>query len=166
MQNCYGTEIYVTHSVKNLFSLLLALVSFTFSFAQADFSRPTVVSVSPDEWSISLNAGANVSAVFSEAMNASTINGSTFELRNALNNTLVTATVTYNAATRTATLYPTTPFNSLIYMAKIKGGTSGVKDVSGNYMLNDYSWYFIIIPLLILPHQRCYLFRQPMVRQV
>ena len=129
---------------RKFLSLLLAMVSFGFSFAQTDVTRPAVVSVSPGSWSISINAGTTVSATFSEAMNAATINGSTFELRNALNNALVTATVTYNAATRTATLYPTTPLFSLLFYAKIKGGTTGVKDMAGNTMLNDYSWYFII----------------------
>src|SRR5258706_3048304 len=133
--------------LRNLFSLFVALASFTLSFAQTDIIRPAVISVSPGNWSISINAGTTVTATFSEAMTASSISGATFELRNALNGALVPATVTYNAATRTATLYPTTPLTSFLYMAKVRGGSTGVKDLSANYMLSDYSWYFFMIPL-------------------
>ena len=75
-------------------------------------------------------------------MNASTINSSTIELRNAAN-TLITATVSYNAATRTATLTPSASLaNSTVYTVTIKGGASGVKDVAGNALAIDYSWSF------------------------
>jgi hypothetical protein len=136
---------------KNFLSLLFALVTFTYASAQTDVTRPTVVSVSPGNWSITINTGVTVSAVFSEAMNASTINGSTFELRNVFTNALVPATVTYNATNRTATLYPSSRLdNSLLYSATVKGGTTGVKDISGNYLVSDYTWYFIMIPLIDL----------------
>ena len=75
-------------------------------------------------------------------MNAGTINNSTIELRNA-SNTLITATVSYNAGTRTATLTPSSALaNSTIYTAKIIGGSSGVKDAAGNALAADYSWSF------------------------
>ena len=65
-------------------------------------------------------------------MNASTISGSTIELRNA-SNVLITVTVSYNAATRTVTLTPSASLaNSTVYTVTIKGGASGVKDVAGN----------------------------------
>ena len=136
---------------KQCLFLVIAVISFTISFAQSDVTRPTVVSVSPGNWSITINSGSTVSAVFSEAMNAFSINGATFELRNTFTNALITATIAYNSTTRTATLFPTTPLTTaFVYTAKIKGGTAGVKDLAGNAMLNDYTWSFIVIPLVDL----------------
>jgi len=134
---------------RNYVSLILAILVFSFS-AKADTTPPVVVSVSPPNWSISINSGISVTATFSEAMNASTINSATFQLRNILSNALVPATVTYNAATRTATLYPNSVLNSLLYYVNIDGGSTGVKDLAGIPMTNDYSWYFIMIPLVDL----------------
>ena len=75
-------------------------------------------------------------------MNAATISGSTIELRNA-SNILISATVSYNAGTTTATLTPSAALaNSTVYTAKIISGASGVKDVAGNALAIDYSWSF------------------------
>ena len=136
--------------LRKFSTLVLALTLFGFSGQATDLTPPTVISISPGNWSIGINAGINVSAVFSEPMNPATINGTTFQLRNVLSNTLVTATVTYNATTRTTILYPTTPLNSLLYYVNIDGGSTGVRDAAGNAMTSDYSWYFIIIPLVDL----------------
>ncbi len=83
-------------------------------------------------------------------MNASTIHNNTFELFNLLNGAEVPATIVYNSATRTATLYPSSTLNSLLYAARVKGGSSGVKDLAGNALASDYIWYFIMIPLFDL----------------
>lgn len=117
------------------------------SSAQADVTRPYVISESPAEYSINLDAGISVAAVFNEAMNPATINSGTFELRNALTGTLINSVVTYNAANRTARLYPANPLLSLIYTVKVKGGVSGVKDLAGNAMAADNNWIFVVIPL-------------------
>ena len=66
---------------------------------------PTVTSKSPADGATGVSLGTSVTATFSEAMDAATINGTTFELRNA-SNALVSATVSYNAGTKTATLSP------------------------------------------------------------
>lgn len=123
--------------------LLLASVSFIFSNAQ-DVTKPTVTSVSP--W-LTIDMGTTVSAVFSETMNPSTINTTTVELFNALNGSKINGIVTYTASTKKATLYPSSPLNSLLYIARVKGGASGVKDLAGNPMANDFTWAFIMIPL-------------------
>jgi hypothetical protein len=108
-----------------------------------DITPPLVASVLPADLSTNVNINATITAVFNEAMNASSINSSTFELRNASSNGLVAATLIYNAATKTATLTPMAALtNSAAYVAKIKGGTSGVKDLAGNALVNDYTWTF------------------------
>ncbi|MBC7947359.1 MAG: Ig-like domain-containing protein [Chitinophagaceae bacterium] len=131
-----------------LFLLLPAIFLGLFSNGQSDVIRPTVTSVSPANFSIGLNSGISVSANFSEAMNATTISNATFEVRNSFTNALIPATVIYNATTKSVRLYPASPLdNALLYTAKVKGGTSGVKDLAGNAMVTDYVWYFVIIPL-------------------
>jgi hypothetical protein len=79
---------------------------------------------------------------FSEALTATTITGTTVQLRDAANN-LIAATVTYDAASRTATLDPTpTLANSTTYSVVVRGGAQGVKDLAGNALAADYSSSF------------------------
>src|SRR5205814_2043437 len=70
---------------------------------------------------------AGVTATFSEAMDATTISTGTFELRDAAN-TLVPASVSYDSATNTARLQPTSALgNAKSYTATVKGGSTSVK---------------------------------------
>ena len=66
----------------------------------------------------------------------------TFQLKDAAN-VVVPATVTYDAATKTATL---TPQGALAYGATytvtVKGGAGGVTDMAGNALAADVSWSF------------------------
>jgi hypothetical protein len=110
-----------------------------------DTTKPTVTSVLPVNNATGVATNATVSAVFSEALNASTITGSTFQLLNP-SNTAITATVTYNSANNTATLTPSAALaNSTVYTAKIISGASGVKDVAGNALAADYTWSFTTV---------------------
>src|SRR4030095_5234464 len=114
----------------------------SFTTETGDITPPTVSSVVPANGATDVLVGSTVSAVFSEAMDATTISVSTIELRNS-SNVLVTATVTYNATTRTVTLTPSAALaNSQLYTGTIKGGAAGVKDVSGNALAADYPWSF------------------------
>ncbi|HYQ91373.1 MAG TPA: Ig-like domain-containing protein, partial [Candidatus Competibacteraceae bacterium] len=110
-----------------------------------DSTAPTVTATSPTNGATGVSLGAKVTATFSEAMDATTITASAFELRGpAPNNTLVPATVSYNASTRTATLTPSANLaGSTTYTATVKSG--GVKDLAGNALNNppaDVSWSF------------------------
>src|SRR6185503_20907810 len=79
---------------------------------------------------------------FTEDMNAASITTATFELRDGANQ-IVPATVSYHASSRKATLNPISSLaNSNIYTARVTGGASGVKDLAGNALVNDYSWSF------------------------
>src|SRR4030095_15516289 len=110
-----------------------------------------VASFAPANGATGVLVGSTVTAVFSEAMDASTISGSTVELRNA-SNVLLTATVSYNATTRTVTLTPSAALaNSQVYSAKIKSGSTGVKDVSGNALAADFNWSFTTVAGDITP---------------
>ena len=115
--------------------------SYTATYA-ADTIPPTVTSKSPAAGATGVSLGTTVTATFSEAMDAATINTSTFTLQNA-SNPPVSATVSYNASTRTATLTPTASLAGLTtYTATVKGGASGVKDLAGNPLAADQTWSF------------------------
>ena len=105
---------------------------------------PTVSGVTPANGATSVGTGTNVTATFSEAMDAATINTNTFELRNPANN-LVAATVTYDAGTQTVTLDPTANLAaSTTYTATIRGGAADprLKDQSGNALATNFAWSF------------------------
>jgi hypothetical protein len=114
------------------------------STAVPDTTPPTVSSTTPTNGATNINTGTTVKATFSEALDPTTISTTTFELRNPAN-TLVTATVSYDAASKTATLTPSSALAvSTTYTATIKGGTTDprVKDLAGNALVNNFSWSF------------------------
>jgi YD repeat-containing protein len=120
-------------------------VSGDFTFTTApDTTTPTVTSFSPAAGATNVNANTNVTVTFSEAMNPATVNGSTVELRDP-SNALVSATVSYNAASFTATLDPTASLLAgITYTARVRGGGTDprVKDVAGNALAADVTWTF------------------------
>jgi hypothetical protein len=117
--------------------------NFSWSFTTVpDTTPPTVTTVTPTNGATGVGTGTNVTAIFSEAMNASTITTTTFQLRNP-SNTLISATVSYNASARRATLNPATNLaRGTTYTARVVGGSAGVKDVAGNAMTTDFTWSF------------------------
>ena len=65
-----------------------------------------------------------------------------FSLRDSQGN-LVPATVTYDAINRAIQLQPSSALNnSATYTATVKGGPTGVGDISGNRLSNDVAWSF------------------------
>ena len=107
-----------------------------------DGTPPTVTSSSPSNGATGVNTGTTVSVTFSEAMNPATITPTNFELRSA-SGALVSAGLTYNAGSNTATLAPTSPLgNSATYTARVKGGSGGVADMAGNPLGADFTWSF------------------------
>jgi len=116
--------------------------------ASADTTAPTVSSRAPAAGATGVSTTTQVSATFSEAMDAATIGASTFELRNAAN-ALVAATVTYDAASRTATLTPGAALaGSASYTATVRGGSVDprAKDVAGNALAANATWSFTTAP--------------------
>ena len=99
-----------------------------------DTTAPTVTSTSPAAGATAVAVNAVITATFSEAMNAATINTNTFLLRNSAN-ALVPAAVTWDAATRTARLTPSAALaGTSTYTAQVVGGPGSprAEDVSGN----------------------------------
>ncbi len=108
----------------------------------SDTTPPTISARSPASGATGVSQTGNVTVTFNEAMDAATIGSATFELRDAAN-ALVAAVVSYDAATRVATLNPTpTLAAQAVYTATVRGGGTGVKDAAGNPLAADSPWSF------------------------
>ncbi|MBI2827267.1 MAG: Ig-like domain-containing protein, partial [Planctomycetia bacterium] len=113
--------------------------------AVTDTAPPTVSATSPGNGSTNVATTTAVTVTFSEAMTASTINTSTVLLMDG--GTAVTASVGYNANTRTATLTPSAALsNARTYTIRVKGGAGGVKDLAGNALTADVNSLFTTVP--------------------
>jgi hypothetical protein len=124
---------------ENTFNSTNYWVDLTFNDqATSDVTPPVVTLVSPANGSASVPAASNVEATFNEAMTAAGVNATSFQLRDG-NGAQVPATVSYDAATRTATLDPTNPLDdAAFYTASL----AGVTDVAGNAINSTFSWSF------------------------
>jgi Tol biopolymer transport system component len=104
-----------------------------------DSLPPTVASTSPTDSATDVAVDAGITATLSEAMQASTINTTTFTMDNG-----VTGTVSYDANSTTATFTPTSDLNyDTTYTATI---TTGAEDLAGNGLQANYLWSFITGP--------------------
>ena len=97
---------------------------------------PLVNSTDPAHNDTGVAVNRAIHATFNEAMDASTINTTTFALKNGA--TAITGVVTYSGTT--ATFTPSTNLTpSTLYTATI---LAGVKDPARNAMVNDHVWTF------------------------
>jgi dipeptidyl aminopeptidase/acylaminoacyl peptidase len=94
---------------------------------------PKVISTSPKANAKGVAPTASLKATFSEKMRASSVNATTFELfekKKGSTNKKLPARVSYNAATKKATLDPTTSLRrGVAYKAVV---STGAKDAAGN----------------------------------
>ena len=110
---------------------------------------PVVTSFSPPNGSAGVSTAVSVTATFNKALDPTTVNSSTFELLDNSSN-IVSASVTYNSSTLTATLQPTAALaNSTGYTAIVRGG--GIKDSTGTPMAASYSSSFVTASLTSPP---------------
>jgi hypothetical protein len=105
-----------------------------------DVTPPTVTSHQPPTNFVGVSSAATITATFSEAIDPTTINTSTFLVKVTSTGTAVPGTVTYTATTRVAEFKPTGVLpNPVSITATV---TTGVKDLAGNKMAADFSWAF------------------------
>jgi len=128
----------LTTGIKDLAGNALAS-PYTWSWTTAavpDTTSPTVSSTIPVNNDTSMSINSALAAVFSEAMDPSTVNSATFILMQGA--TLVPGTVTYLGVT--AAFVPTTAlaYNTM-YTATI---STGAKDLAGNPLAANYQWSF------------------------
>ncbi|WP_324672205.1 N,N-dimethylformamidase beta subunit family domain-containing protein [Hymenobacter sp. GOD-10R] len=110
----------------------------------ADTTPPTVVSTSPIANAGNVSITPAVTVTFNEALDPATVNTNTLGLFGP-GNAPVSASVSYNASSRTATLSPTGNLAySTAYTVRVKGGTTDprIKDAAGNALAADYTWSF------------------------
>jgi P pilus assembly chaperone PapD len=120
-----------------------------------DTVAPTVINATPAHQTTGVAPSTNVTATFSEDMNPFSISGQTFKLFGA--GSPVSAQVTYDQASRTATLNPAQDLEAgATYVAKIikdvhlnGQNIDGVTDLAGNTINKDtingdITWYFTV----------------------
>ncbi|MDQ0767661.1 subtilisin family serine protease [Pseudarthrobacter defluvii] len=111
--------------------------------APAPAPAPTLASVAPGGRATAVAVGTNVSATFSTSVQG--VSAGTFVLRNAAGSS-ITAAVSYNGTTRTATLDPAANLAAdTTYAATLVGGTSAIRDAAGT-PLTTTSWTFTTGP--------------------
>ncbi len=123
---------------------LLADSTWSFTTVAPDTTAPTITARAPAAGATSVAVGTAVTVTFSEAINAATVSGSTFELRDSLS-VVVPASVSYNGTTQVATLTPSAALSpATSYTARVRGGVADprVKDLAGNALAADSSWTF------------------------
>ncbi len=104
-----------------------------------------VVDVEPDKGANGVPVTTNVQAVFDRDMDPSTLNKSTVKLRKMdSNKPSESATISYDAGTRTVTLDPERPHlhSGRTYKATIVGGEKGVRSVDGGKLAKNEVWTF------------------------
>ncbi len=125
----------LTTGVKNLAGTPLAS-NYTWSFTTGTLIAPTVISTDPINNATAVVLNKTVTATFSTAMDALTINTTNFELKEGTN--IIAGTVSYLGTTGsfipTASLTPNTT-----YTATIK---TGAKNLAGTSLANNYTWVF------------------------
>ncbi len=117
----------------------------------ADTTAPRVTSVEPAEDATGIGPGANISAFFSEAMRARSINTNTVKLFKVGESSALGASVSYGGGAKKATLDPSTNLQrGARYRAVV---TTGAKDKAGNRLDQDQNpsngnqpkvWYFTV----------------------
>jgi hypothetical protein len=101
-------------------------------------TKPSVKTVSPLSNAKNVAVNTHITAVFSKAMNSSTISETTFTLKEGT--APVLAGVSFDTVTKTATLIPADILaNATVYTATI---TTGVKDTSGESLVSAKIWSF------------------------
>lgn len=110
-----------------------------------DIIKPLVVSTDPINGAFNVALNKVVTATFSENMDPSSINGTTFLIKNG--SATIPGTITYTG--RVASFVPTGGLASnTLYTGTI---TIGARDISGNTLASDYTWTFTTIPPVVIP---------------
>lgn len=106
----------------------------------SDVTPPTVLSTVPADGATGVSNTAPITAKFSEPMNISSVNSSTFTLKTTVGGTPVAGVVSYDNPSSTAIFTPSAALSSTTsYTATI---TTGVKDASQNAMAANKVWTF------------------------
>jgi len=104
-----------------------------------DSVAPAVVSSAPADGAIDVAIDASLKIAFTEPVDPVTVNGTTVKIR--AGDTEMAGSVC--CAHDTITFTPATNWGfATTYTVTISGGTSGVKDLAGNFLAADHTWTF------------------------
>ena len=144
-----GYTLTVTTGVKDVAGNALAAgtvpnpSTFT-TTAGADAVAPTVTAVSPTNGASGVAVNSAVAVTFSEAMDPTTINGTTFTVKVTSSSAAVAGSISYNSTTHVATFTPTTSLTvGTGYTVTV---TIGVKDLAQNAMAAQFTSTFTTAP--------------------
>ena len=133
----------ITTGVRDLFGNALAS-NFVWSFTTAANGcnpPPTVLSVSPPNGSVGLCPNTIETAIFSEAMDPSSIDGTTFTLTGP-GSSPVAGEVTYDASSDTAIFTPSSGSATKYRIHRDHFTTALAHDMFGNALASDFVWSF------------------------
>jgi len=130
----------LTTGVKDLAgNSLTANYAWTFrTVAAPDTTPPTVVLTNPANGAIDVVTNTAISAVFSEALNAGTVNTTSFLLTRQSDGSAINGAVNYSALTATFTPAVALDVNTT-YVAYL---TTGISDLAGNALAQTFTWNF------------------------
>jgi len=111
--------------------------------AKTDASLPTVTSATPASGATNVPVTSVITATFSEVVQGSTVNPSTFLLKNS-GGTTIAGAVTLSGDGRTGIFTPSSPLApSTSFTATVSpNSANSVKDLAGNAMAAPYAWSF------------------------
>jgi len=132
----------IATSVKDVAGIALTSpVVWSFTTSATDIIPPTVTSVSPAARSIFSEPLSLVSATFSEAMDAETLDGAAFRVTDTTG-VAVAGTVSYDAGSHQAIFTPSAPLAlDKFYTATI---TTSARDHAGNALAASNAWSFTL----------------------
>lgn len=126
--------------VKNQTTTISSPVPMSYA-GPSDPTPPTVIQATPSHYQGNIPVTASIAVTFSEEMSGVTIDANSFVVL--AGTTAVSGTVTYNAATRTATFKPSSNLAySTIYTFAI---TTAVKDLAQNSLSANYTTGFTTV---------------------
>ncbi len=109
----------------------------------SDTVAPRVTATVPSTGATGIELSPDVTASFGEALDPATVSSSSFVLRDPGGATVPTS-VSYDSATRAATLRPDAMLEfGTTYTALLRGG-DGVRDLAGNALAADVAWSFTV----------------------
>ncbi len=118
---------------------LASPISWAFTTAPTNPPIPTVTTMAPAAATTNVAMTASVAATFNVGLDSATVNAGSFRLTDPSGNG-VPATVTYNAATMTATLTPNAPLNpATLYTAAL---STAIRSTTEEPMASSMTWTF------------------------
>ena len=111
--------------------------------AAPDATPPTVIAFTPANGSTGQCLGRSASATFSEAMDATSFNTTSFAVTD--NGVAVPGSVIYDASTRVASFLPDNATGlaaNRTFLVTLIAGATGVKDLAGNALAANVNWRF------------------------